>query len=185
MSLKNLTINDIGDQEASFVTTQQYGNSQTIDGVKLVDLRLMSDDGGSFAEIVRFGEKGSLEMFPEFIPRQSSYSQVLPGAIKAFHLHYNQEDVWFIPPSDRLLMGLVDVRKASPTYGHKMRFVLGAGRARLLYIPRGVAHGCGNLWNAPSTIIYFVNQQFNLSDPDERRLPYDFVGKDFWEITPG
>jgi dTDP-4-dehydrorhamnose 3,5-epimerase len=66
-----------------------------------------------------------------------------------------------------------------------MRFVLGAGRARLLYTPRGVAHGCANIWNTPSTIIYFVNQQFNLEAPDERRLPYDLLGEDFWEITPG
>ena len=25
----------------------------------------------------------------------------------------------------------------------------------------------------------------DLSDPDERRLPWDIVGADFWQMTPG
>ena len=66
-----------------------------------------------------------------------------------------------------------------------MRFVLGAGRARLLYIPRGVGHGCANLGTEPATVLYYVNQQFDLQDPDERRLPWDIAGADFWRMTPG
>jgi dTDP-4-dehydrorhamnose 3,5-epimerase len=148
-------------------------------------LRLLTDDGVSFAELVRFDDEGNLLAIPEFKVRQSSYSLVLPGAIKAFHLHYNQEDVWFVPPTDRLLIGLVDARKASPTYGATMRFVMGGGKAQLLYIPRGVGHGGANIGTQPVTILYYVNQRFDLSDPDERRLPWDIVGEDFWKITPG
>jgi dTDP-4-dehydrorhamnose 3,5-epimerase len=167
------------------LTTQSYAKQTAIDGVRLLDLRLLVDDGGSFAEIVRLDEQGNLELLPEFKVRQNSYSQVLPGAIKAFHLHFNQDDVWFVPPTDRLLVGLLDARESSPTAGTTMRFVLGGGRARLLFIPRGVAHGCANLWREPSNIFYYVNQRFDLNDPDERRLPYDVVGEDFWKITPG
>jgi dTDP-4-dehydrorhamnose 3,5-epimerase len=145
----------------------------------------MVDDGGSFTEVVRFDEAGNLEAIPEFKVRQCSFSTVLPGSIKAFHLHFNQEDVWFIPPADRLLIGLIDLRAESPTYKTTMRFVMGGGRARLMYVPRGVAHGCANLWNAPSAVFYFVNQQFDINNADERRLSHDVVGEDFWKITPG
>jgi len=151
----------------------------------VIDLRLMVDDGGSFSELVRLNEEGCLEAIPEFKVRQCSFSNVMPGAIKAFHLHFNQEDVWFVPPSDRLLVGLVDARVSSPTRDQTMRMVLGAGRGQLLYIPRGVAHGCANVWSEPSSVFYFVSQHFNLKDPDERRLPFDITGADFWTITPG
>ena len=170
-------------QEAIFY--QDYSPKPKIEGVRLIDLKMMVDDGGSFMELVRLDEAGNLEMIPEFKVRQASYSQVLPGSIKAFHLHQNQEDVWFIPPTDRLLIGLVDAREDSPTYETSMRFVMGAGRAQLLFIPRGVAHGGGNIWNAPASIFYFVNQKFSLEHPDERRLPWDYLGKEFWRIAEG
>ena len=185
MSLTKLTPDDFGPDFAPHLTTQKYGGAKRIDGIQILDLRLMNDDGGSFAELVRFDDEGNLQAIPEFKVRQSSYSLVLPGAIKAFHLHYNQEDVWFVPPSDRLLIGLVDARKNSPTYQATMRFMMGGGKAQLLYIPRGVGHGGANIGTVPASILYYVNQRFDLSDPDERRLPWDILGEDFWKIAPG
>ncbi len=88
-------------------------------------------------EMARLSPSGELLAKPGMHVTQINFSRVLPGAIKAFHLHLNQEDVWFVPPTDRLLVGLVDVREKSPTFDQNMRFVLGANRARLLYIPRG------------------------------------------------
>jgi dTDP-4-dehydrorhamnose 3,5-epimerase-like enzyme len=183
--LNSLTPDSLGTEFQPHLSTQDYSKKPTIDGVKLLDLRLMLDDGGSFAELVRLTEEGALEAFPDFTPRQSSYSEVLPGAIKAFHLHFNQEDVWFVPPTHRLLIGLVDVRKDSPTYKVSQRFVMGAGRAQLLHIPRGVGHGGANIWQQPASILYFVNQQFDLANPDERRLPWDVLGADFWQLSQG
>ncbi|MDX1933069.1 MAG: dTDP-4-dehydrorhamnose 3,5-epimerase family protein [Capsulimonadales bacterium] len=167
------------------VTTQEYGPKTVIEGVQLIELRHMVEDGGAFAEIVRFDEEGRLLQIPEFRVRQSSYSLVLPGAIKAFHLHYSQEDVWFVPPTDRLVVGLLDVREGSPTYGRTMRPVLGGGKAQILYIPRGVAHGCANVGTTPVTILYYVNQHFDINAPDEHRLPWDVLGAEFWQITQG
>jgi dTDP-4-dehydrorhamnose 3,5-epimerase len=175
----------LGEEFEKVVFTQDYTPKPKIEGVKLVDLKLMVDDGGSFAELVRLDETGNLELFPEFKVRQSSYSEVLPGAVKAFHLHKNQDDVWFIPPTCRLLVGLIDARKDSPSYNVSMRFVMGAGKAQLLFIPRGVGHGAANIGNESSTIFYFVNQKFDLANPDENRIPWDHLGEDFWKITMG
>ena len=180
-----LTPDKIGSEFLPKVSIQDYSKKPAIEGVRLLDLRLMLDDGGSFAELVRLDDKGHLEAIPEFQVRQSSYSEVLPGSIKAFHLHFNQEDVWFIPPSHRLLVGLVDVRMDSPSCGVSQRLVMGGGRAQLLYIPRGVGHGGANVWHQPSSIFYYVNQQFSLENCDERRLPWDILGKEFWEIAAG
>lgn len=167
------------------LTTQSYSAVDLIHGVEIRDLKLLVDDGGAFAELIRLDDNGNLEVFPDFKVRQSSYSEILPGAIKAFHMHLLQDDVWFTAPTDRLLVGLLDTRESSPTFNKSMRFVLGGGKAQLLRIPRGVAHGAGNLWVASATLIYFVSQQFNREESDEHRLPHDILGPDFWKIIPG
>lgn len=182
--LKPLTPEAIGQDYNKELSVQDYSKKNVIDGVQLINLNMFVDDGGSLAEIVRFDENGNLQILPEFKVKQSTFSQMLPGVIKAFHLHYNQEDVWFIMPYDRLLIGLFDARKDSPTYNQTMRFVMGAGRAQALYIPRGVAHGLANVWQQPANMIYFVNQCFDAKDPDGETLP-DILGEDFWEIKKG
>src|SRR5262249_39410428 len=145
---------------AGGLSVQDYSRRTAIEGVQIISLNMFVDDGGSLAEILRFDDNGNLQILPQFKVKQTTFSQMVPGTIKAFHLHYNQEDVWFVMPYDRLLIGLFDARKDSQTYQKSMRFVLGAGRAQALYIPRGVAHGLANVWQQPANMIYFVNQCF-------------------------
>lgn len=183
--MSRLSRGDLGTPFGDLVTQQDYSPRPKIDGVRFVDLRLMTDDGGSFTELVRCDEQGNLIAVPEFKLRQANFAEVQPGVIKAFHLHFDQEDVWFVPPSERLLVGLMDCREASPTYRISMRFVLGGGKTQLLYIPRGVAHGLANLYARPMTMVYFVNQHFRADDTDEHRLPWDLAGSDFWDLQRG
>jgi dTDP-4-dehydrorhamnose 3,5-epimerase len=170
---------------AASLTTQTYEAKDAIEGVRRIALKQMIDDGGSFSELLRFDEQGIAEAAPGFQVRQCSFSIIQPGAIKAFHLHFRQDDIWYVPPTDRMLVGLLDARADSPTAKVSMRVILGAGRAELLFIPRGVAHGVVNQQATPGAIFYFVNQQFDMQDPDERRLPWDVLGEEFWEMTPG
>src|SRR5438445_831711 len=102
-TLKPLTKDCIGREFTEGLSVQDYAKKTLIEGVQLINLNLFVDDGGALAEIVRLDDQGRLQVFPEFQVKQSTYSQVLPSAIKAFHLHYNQEDVWFVLPTDRLL----------------------------------------------------------------------------------
>src|ERR1051325_5703552 len=113
---------------------QPYGATPTIVGVRLVDLRRFHDDGGAMTELGRLVD-GRLQGLPEFTVRQINFSVMEPGAIKAFHLHSRQTDVWYVPPTDRLLMVLVDVRKGSPTEHVQMRFMHSDGASRLVVIP--------------------------------------------------
>lgn len=183
--LNPLNLDAIGRHYHNELSVQDYTKKQPIDGVQIITLNLISDDGGALAEIARFDDQGRSQLFPEFNIKQATFSQILPGVIKAFHLHFNQEDLWFVMPYDRLLVGLLDARKDSPTYQQIMRFVMGAGRAQLLYLPRGVAHGMANPWSNTANMVYFVNQCFNLEKPDEFRLPWNALGDDFWQIRKG
>ncbi len=164
-------------------TVQDYSKKSTIEGVEIHELRRFNDDGGSMTELGRL-DGGVLKGLEGFEARQMNYSVMEPLAIKAFHLHKRQTDVWFVPPSDKMLLVLGDMRKDSPTEGLVQRIVLGDGNSRLVRIPPGVAHGARNLRPASqSVIVYFVDVQFSMDDDcDEGRLDWDQFGADVWEV---
>ena len=162
------------------VAVQSYAKKTVIDGVKVFDIRHMVAEDGTFEELLRLNENGTLEILPEFNLRQINRSKLLPGAVKAWHLHFKQDEIWYIKPEDHMMLGLWDVRENSPTKDVKMRIIMGASHCRLVYIPRGVAHGVVNFAKEAGDINYFVNNQFSLTDPDERRLPWDKAGAEFW-----
>ncbi len=165
---------------------QQYGAVPSIDGVELVSLRRFNDDGGSMTELGRLTD-GAHAGVDGFVVRQVNYSEMEPGAIKAFHLHNRQTDVWFVPPGSKMLVVLGDAREGSSSEGVVRRYVLGDGNSRLLRIPPGVAHGARNLAPDRGQIIYFVDVHFD-ADPagcDEGRLPWDHFGADVWDVIKG
>jgi len=165
---------------------QSYAPAPSIDGVEIVELRRFTDDGGSMTELARLAD-GRSQAFAGFELRQVNYSEVEPGAIKAFHLHARQTDVWYVPPTDRMLLVLIDVRQGSRTAGTRLRLTLGAGASRLVRIPPGVAHGVRNLGGAPGRIVYFTDVHFSPepSTCDEGRLPWDYAGAAIWEVVRG
>jgi len=180
-----LTHNDISEYLRGSVSTQKYDSTTIIRGVEFVTLNVMNDDGGTFLEIGRLDEAGVFRGMADFRARQVNYSLMEPGTVKAWHLHYRQDDIFFVPPDSRVVLGLVDCRKGSPTEDERMRLTLGGGNARLVRIPAGVAHGVANLTQERARLIYFVNQQFDMISPDEQRLPWDHFGAEFWERTKG
>lgn len=176
----------LSDAAKRALSVQDYGAGPQIAGVEIVELRRFTDDGGSFTELARLSA-GAHAAFPGFVVHQVNYSEMDPGVIKAFHLHRRQTDVWFVPPGDKMLLVLLDVRAGSPTERARRRLILGDGAARLVRIPPGVAHGVRNLGTARGRIIYFVDVQFTPEPArcDEGRLPWDFAGADIWEPARG
>ncbi len=166
------------------VSLQRYEPERTIVGVQLIDFEFHPDDGGDFHEILRLS-KGFAETLRGFEVRQVNRSRFNPGLVRAFHLHLKQDEIWAVHPLDRLLVGLFDVRKGSQSEGAHMRFVLGGGKSRFLFVPRGVAHGGMALDQGPVDVIYLVNQQFSPENPDEWRLQWSVLGEDFWQIRKG
>ena len=165
---------------------QDYSPKVPIEGVELIELRRFNDDGGAMTELGRL-DAGMHQLVSGFEAKQINYSVLEPLAVKAFHMHRRQTDVWYVPPSDKMLLVLADVRAGSPTEGKIMRFVIGDGNSRLVRIPPGVAHGVKNLRAAErGAIIYFVDVQFSIDDEcDEGRLPWDHFGADLWEVEKG
>ena len=177
---------DLNEHAKRAFTIQDYSAKPQVAGVEVVELRRFADEGDSMTELGRF-TAGVPEAFPGFTLRQVNYTEIEPGAIKAFHLHHTQTDIWYVPPGDKLLLVLIDVRAGSATEGVKARLVLGDGASRLVRIPTGVAHGVKNLVQVRGRVIYFTDVLFS-PDPeqcDEGRLPWDYAGPEIWEIPRG
>lgn len=182
-------------------TLQDYSPKSRIEGVKIFTSKTFVDDGGEFKEIGRFGiepftktyiESAGSDYYVEsecsiyrigddacqFDIKQANHSIVEPGAIKAFHLHEIQTDIWYV--IDKALVILYDTRPFSSTFKEVMRLT---PKNQHIVIPPGVAHGIGNPYNHRVNMIYFVDRTFN--PKDELRLPWDIVGKEIWEIQNG
>ena len=167
------------------IKPQDYTKKTPIEGVKIVDLKNFVSEDGYLSELGRLDDEGNIKGLNNFKMRQINFTKVLPGTIKAWHLHFNQDDLWFVPPDGHLTIGLVDIRDDSPTKEVKMKFVVGSGKSQLVYIPSGVAHGYVNNTMESQYVFYFVNQEFDIDNPDEKRLPWDVFGEGFWKVKPG
>lgn len=186
MEPSRLTPADLIDA-ARDLTRQSYAPRPPIAGVVLGEMPVFRGADGLFAELARLDGERQVEGFAGFHPIQWNWSRLEPGAVKAWHLHLNQDDLWIIPPDSALLVGLADLRKGSPTASTTQRLALGGGRCHRLLIPRGVAHGVANLAAGPQTMLYAVNQLFtaDAAATDEWRLPWDRFGASFWEMDKG
>ncbi|GCE16701.1 dTDP-4-dehydrorhamnose 3,5-epimerase family protein [Dictyobacter kobayashii] len=108
-----------------------------LEGVMLKELTLHPDERGFFMELIRSNDAFFAEGFG-----QLSHSKMYPGVVKAWHVHKNQVDWWYVPIG-RLRVALYDTRPKSPTFKKTIQLYLGEGyTSSVLKIPAGVAHGC-------------------------------------------
>jgi dTDP-4-dehydrorhamnose 3,5-epimerase len=187
MERQPLTADALLEDVRADLRRQSYAGGSPISGIVVAEAPVARSADGLFAEIARTDGDGDVQGLEGFRPVQWNWSLLQPGAVKAWHLHLDQEDLWIVPPDSTLLVGLADLRRDSPTRSGLQRLVLGGGRCHRLLIPRGVAHGVANLGPDPQILLYAVNHHFT-PDPDrtdEWRLPWDRFGADFWAMGRG
>ena len=149
-----------------------------IDGVVLKNLTTHRDERGFFREIIRVKDDFFEEGFGQW-----SHSLMYPGVIKAWHIHKQQTDWWYVG-TGVLKIVLYDKRPESSTYRQIMEIMLGDYHdARVLKIPPGVAHGC-KCMSGPANLFYITSHTY---DPeDEGRIPHDDpeIGYDWLQGPP-
>lgn len=177
---KNLTDSDIDQSIAPKLYSQAYKEKVRIEGVQFISLKNHVGEDGDLSEVLKITQTGEVEGITDFKIAQINSTKLSPGTIKGWHLHFKQNDLWYVMPSSHLLVCVWDVRKFSNTKGAVMRFAMGGGNSQLLFIPKGVAHGAANVSQKDTHILYFVDQKFDINDPDEKRIPWDSLGADFW-----
>lgn len=177
---KSLSAHDLDEMIQGKVYKQDYSKKPVIEGLQIVPLTSHIGEEGDLSEIIKITELGDLEHLPGFHIAQINRTRLNAGSIKAWHLHLEQDEIWYLPPTFELLVGLWDVRRESSTKGISMRFVMGGGSSQLIFIPHGVAHGSANFTNKNAELFYFINKRFDMHNSDEKRMPWDSLGKDFW-----
>ena len=112
----------------------------TLAGVRLLEATVFRDDRGLFLETWRadrFAAAGIPDLFV-----QDNYSRSSRGTLRGLHWQWRKPQAKLV----RVVTGsifdvVVDVRRASPTFGRWLAFEMSADRFTQLYVPVGFAHG--------------------------------------------
>ena len=128
--------------------------------VILIEAKAFSDDRGFFMESYQqsnFVENGINDKFV-----QDNFSHSTKGVLRGLHYQKNPK------AQAKLVTALrgeifdvgVDMRKGSPTYGNWVGEILSEQNHRLLYVPKGFAHGFLVL-SDEADVLYKVNEGYS------------------------
>ena len=134
----------------------QLRPSTAIEGVYVAELQSHGDERGRFTEVYR------KEWFPQHsYALQWNRSDSQQGVLRGLHYHHRQVDYWHCCMG-ALRVGLLDLRRNSPTCGQGQ--VIGLGQALLqgVFIPAGVAHGFYAVTDA--MLFYLVDSYYDGTD---------------------
>ena len=149
-----------------------------IDGVAVKPLKVIPDERGMLAEILRRDEK----IFRKF--GQVYFTTAFPGVVKGWHYHKVQWD-HFTCLRGTVKLVLYDSREGSSTHGQVDEFFLGIRNPQLVAIPPGVYHGFKCVSPEECLMINIPTEPYDHKAPDEYRaawndpaIPYDWARKD-------
>ena len=155
-----------------------------IQGVKVKELQLHSDERGQLMEILRCDEP----IFTRF--GQVYMTTCKPGYAKAWHYHKKQADN-FVCLKGKIRLVLYDSRNGSKTRGEVQEFVMSPEDPFLVKIPPKVYHGFECISKEEALMLnvpdYPYNRKpFSGKKPDEYRLPFDAKEIPFrWKAKKG
>jgi dTDP-4-dehydrorhamnose 3,5-epimerase len=135
----------------------QLTASDTIEGVQIATLRPFADERGRFVETFR------KEWFPQRTWEivQTNRSESRAGVLRGLHYHFHQVDYWHLL-SGVIRVGLVDLRRNSPTFLATEVLQMDGDNPTGVFIPIGVAHGF--LAVSDATLIYVVDNYYSGND---------------------
>jgi dTDP-4-dehydrorhamnose 3,5-epimerase len=150
--------------------------AQPLPGLFYLEPKVFGDDRGFFYESYSARDFAALGVQVSWV--QDNHSKSAKGVLRG--LHYQRgamaQDKLVRVTAGRVYDVVVDIRRSSSTFGRWAGFELSAANKRLLYVPRGFAHGfvsledgteflykcssfydppseCGISWNDPSLAI--------------------------------
>jgi dTDP-4-dehydrorhamnose 3,5-epimerase len=143
-----------------------------IDGVQIVPLRQIPDERGKVMHMLRRTDPH----FKEF--GEVYFSVVLPGAIKAWHLHHRMT-INYAVPYGRIKLVLFDDREHSPTRGQLEELFVGQDNYCLVSVPPLVWNGFKGYGTTEAIVcncasIVHDPEEIERLDPFDRRIPYDW-----------
>jgi len=146
-------------------------------GVALQELAVIETEGGPVLRMLR----PDWPLFAGF--GELYFSEVLPGAVKAWKLHKRQTQHLAVPVG-RLKLAIYDARPASASLGQLREYILGRPDCyRLLRIPPGLWYGFTAIGSEKALICNCADLPH---DPEESsRKPWDAPDIPYSFASPG
>jgi dTDP-4-dehydrorhamnose 3,5-epimerase len=141
-----------------------------LDGIQVMDIKKNPDERGFFAEAAR---KDWLDLFGEKWISQANLSQSYPGIIRAWHRHARGQIDYFIVLQGAMKIVAYDGNENSTTHGKLVELVASGERLQIVKVPGHYWHGTKTIGDRPSLTIYFVNNLYDYTSPDEERRPWN------------
>jgi dTDP-4-dehydrorhamnose 3,5-epimerase len=154
-----------------------------IAGAYLIDLEKRGDDRGFFARVFCRNEFGELGLEQEFVQINNSLSAER-GTLRGLHYQLAPaEEVKIV----RCIVGalwdvILDIRPQSPTFGLWFGAELTAENRRMMYAPRGTAHGFVTL--ADNTEAFYLVSAFYTPEQERGIRWNDPRFAIEWPMTP-
>jgi dTDP-4-dehydrorhamnose 3,5-epimerase len=135
-----------------------------IEGVTFTELRQIVDERGAVLHMLR----SDLADFDRF--GECYFSEVLPGAVKAWKRHTRQTQNLAVPVG-RIRMAIYDVRDASPSFGKLQVIELGRPDAYIrLRIPPGLWYGFSCISSMPALLANCADFPHDPGESEVRHL---------------
>jgi len=134
-----------------------------ISEVILVEAKAFPDDRGFFLESFKESAFVYNGIGTKFV--QDNFSHSFKGVLRGLHYQKNPKAQvkLVIALRGEIFDVAVDIRKNSPTYGKWVGEILSEGNHKMLYIPKGFAHGFCVL-SGEADVLYKVNQEYSPED---------------------
>src|SRR4051794_15605383 len=139
-----------------------------IEGVKLIQPRVIADERGFFMETYRRNAFAELGIEEEMV--QDNHSRSGHGIVRGMHFQIGDGAAKLVRCGRGAIYDVVvDLRRGSPTYGQWEGFELSDENHRVLYCPIGFGHGFCVLSDVADV---FYKQSGYYSDTTERGISY-------------
>jgi dTDP-4-dehydrorhamnose 3,5-epimerase len=133
-------ITELAGQECPTYMMTMKRSETSLLGVVLLEPRVFGDDRGFFLESYNERTFAEIGIYERFVQDNHSYSA--RNVVRGLHYQVQQAQGKLVRVvTGEVLDVAVDLRRSSATFGKWESFVLSGENKRMLWLPRGLAHG--------------------------------------------
>lgn len=136
----------------------------TLPGVLLIEPRVFGDDRGFFLESYNQRAFAEIGITESFVQDNHSFSE--RNVIRGLHYQIQRPQGKLVRAiTGEILDVALDLRRSSPTFGKWESFTLSGENKRMLWVPRGFAHG----FRVVSQTVHVVYKTTDFYAPEQER----------------
>lgn len=135
-----------------------------LEGIKIKALKRMSDERGSFTELMRADWK---KILGEDQIVQANFSTSYPGIVRAWHRHLKGQVDYFL-----VLKGSLKICAYDDGSQELDEIVSSDQSFQIVRVPGHYWHGFRVVGNETVFLLYFTTRLYDYKNPDEERRPW-------------